>query len=126
MVFSHIVFLFYFFIFQNHICQFYFFYIKLIENLVLQFLFFKTLLIATVFLRMVFFCFCFFMIFSEIILFYFIFLILSWLKITVAICEKNTVTFLTNYYGLLQCFFQHGFFCFVMFFLQIVFFNLIF
>ena len=55
MVFSHIVFLFYFFIFQNHICQFYFFYIELIENLVLQFLFFKTLLIATVFLRMVFF-----------------------------------------------------------------------
>jgi len=47
-------------------------------------------------------------------LFLFYFLILSWLKITVTICEESTVTFLINYCGLLQCFFSYGFFfCFV-------------
>jgi len=45
-------------------------------------------------------------------IFQFYFLILSWLKITVTPYEKNTVTFLTNYCGLLRCFFPLGFFFF--------------
>jgi len=52
-----------------------------------------------------FFC-LFFMIFSKIIFFNFYFLILSWLKITVRICEKSTVAFLANYCWLLQCVFS--------------------
>jgi len=67
--------------------------------------FFKTLLIATMFLRMIF-----FYDFLRNYLFLFYFLILSWLKIIVTICEENTVTFLENYCWLLQCFFPHGFF----------------
>jgi hypothetical protein len=77
-------------------------------------------LIATVFLRLV------FLWFSPKLFFLFYFLILSWLKITVTICEQSTVTFLANYYGLLQCFFPHGFFLFCYFFSQIFFVNFIF
>ena len=65
----------------------------------------------------------FFMIFSKIIFFLFYFLILSWLKITVTICEENTVTFFENYCSLLQCFFPHGIFYN---FFQIILFNFIF
>ena len=73
--------------------------------------------IATMFLRMVFF----FYDFLQNYLFLFYFLILSWLKITVIICEENTLTFLENYYWLLQCFFPHGFFSvFVIFFPKII------
>jgi len=80
------------------------------------------LLIATVFLRMVF-----FYDFLRNYLFLFYFLILSWLKITVTICEESSVTFLENYCWLLQCFFPHGFFSvFVMFFPKIIFVNFIF
>jgi hypothetical protein len=113
-MFFHIVFLFYFFIFQHYICRFSF-NIELIESLVLWFFFFKTLLIATVFLRIVF-----FYDFLRNYLFLFYFLILSWLKITVTICEESTVTFLKNYYWLLQCFFPHSFFMFLLcFFLKL-------
>jgi hypothetical protein len=77
--------------------------------------FLKTLLIATVFLRM-FFLFLFFYDFLRNYLFLFYFLILSWLKITVTICEENTVTFLANYCGLLQCFFLYGFFSVLFYF----------
>jgi hypothetical protein len=108
-VFSHIVFLFYFFYFSKLYLSI-FFYIELIDNLVFVIFFFKTLFIATMFLCMVCFCFCFFIIFSKIIFFLFYFLILNWLKITVTICEENTVTFLANYCGLLQCFFLYSFF----------------
>jgi hypothetical protein len=80
------------------------------------------LLIATVFLRMVFF---YNFLWNYLFLFYF--LILSWLKITVTICEESTVTFLENYCWLLQYFFPHGFFSvFVMFFPKIIFVNFIF
>jgi hypothetical protein len=57
-----------------------------------------------------FFLFLFF--FLKIIFVDFIFLILSWLKITVTICGESTVAFLANYCGLLQCFFPHVFFIF--------------
>jgi len=56
-VFSHIVFLFYFFIFQNYICRFFLYWADWEFSFVI--FFFKTLLIATVFLRMVFFVFVF-------------------------------------------------------------------
>jgi hypothetical protein len=82
------------------------------------------LLIATVFLRMVFFCF--FYDFLRNYLFLFYFLILSWLKITVTIYEESTVIFLANYCGLLQFFSHMVLFCFVMFFLKIIFVNFIF
>jgi len=62
----------------------------------------------------VFLCTIFFIIFSEIIFFLFYFLILSWLKITVTICEESTVTFLENYYWLLQCFSHMVFFLFLL------------
>ena len=79
-------------------------------------------MISTVFLRMVF-----FNNFLRNYLFLFYFLILSWLKITVTICEESTVTFLENYCWLLQFFFPHGFFSvFVMFFPKIIFVNFIF
>ena len=99
------VFLFYFFIFQNYICRFCFFNNELIENLVLEFFFFKTLLITTVFLHLVF-----FYDFLQNYLFLFYFLILSWLRITVTICEESIVAFLANYCGLLQCFVSYSFF----------------
>ena len=70
--------------------------------------FFKTLLIATVFFRMILFLFFYDFLWNYLISFYF--LIVSWLKIAVTICEENTVTFLANYCGLLQCFFPYGFF----------------
>jgi hypothetical protein len=81
------------------------------------------LLIVTVFLRTVF-----FNDFLRNYLFLFYFLILSWLKITVRICEEKTITFLANYCGLLlHSVFSHMiFFCFVMFFPKIVFVNFIF
>jgi len=60
------------------------------------------LLIATMFIRMIFFS-------PKLSFFYFIFLILSWLKITVTICKESIVTFFENYCSLLQCFFPHGF-----------------
>jgi len=60
---------------------------------------------------------------SKIIFILFYFLILSWLKITVTICEKNTITFSENYCPLLQCFFPYGFFYN---FFQIILFNFIF
>jgi hypothetical protein len=109
-VFFHIVFLFYFFIFSKLYLSIFLYWVDWEFSFV--FFFFKTLLIATVFLRMVFFCFYFFMIFSEIIIFLFYFLIWSWLKITVTICEESTVTFLANYCGLLQFFFSYDFFLF--------------
>jgi hypothetical protein len=85
--------------------------------------FFKTLFIATVFSRIVFFCF-FYDFLSKLSFFLFYFLILSWLKITFIICEESTVTFLENYYGLLQYFFSTWFFLyFVKFFPKIVFVN---
>ena len=56
------------------------------------------------------FLFYFFIWFSLKLSFLFYFLILSWLKITATICEESTVTFLTIYCGLLQCFFPHDFF----------------
>ena len=80
-------------------------------NLVLLFFFFKTLLIATVFLHMFFFVFI-FLYFLQNYLFRFYFLILSWLRITVTICDESAVVFLTNYCGLLQCFFPHDFLLF--------------
>ena len=81
------------------------------------------MLIATVFLRTVF-----FNDFLRNYLFWFYFLILSWLKITVRICEEKTITFLANYCGLLlhSVFFYMVFFCFVMFFSKIIFVNFIF
>jgi hypothetical protein len=118
-VFSPMDFLFYFFIFQNYICQFYIFNIELIENLVLYF-FFKTLFIATVFLHMVFFLFLFFFYdFLQNYLFWFYFLILSWLRITVTIYEESTAAFLANYCGLLQCFFHMVFPVLLCFFLKL-------
>jgi hypothetical protein len=45
--------------------------------------------------------FFYFLWFSPKLSFLFYFLILSWLKITVTICEESTVTFLANYCGLL-------------------------
>ena len=61
-----------------------------------------------------------FVFFLKIIFVDFIFLILSWLKITVTICGENTVAFLANYCRLLQCFFPHVFFCFFyIFFLKL-------
>ena len=71
----------------------------------------------------------FFMFFSKIIFVNFIFLILSWLKITITSkaksCGENTVTFLTKHYGLIQFFltwFFSSFFCvfFVIFFFKII------
>jgi len=99
-MFSHMVFLFYFFIFQNYICWFYFFNIKQIENLIFLIFFFKKLLIATVFIHMIFFLW-----FSSKLSFLFYFLILSWLIITITIFEGSTTIFLINYCELLQCFF---------------------
>jgi hypothetical protein len=93
--------------FQNCICRFYFFWYRADWEFILVIFFFKTLWIATMFLQMIFFVFL--MIFFQNYLCRFYFLILSWLRIIVAICGENTVTFLVNYYGLLQCFF-HGFF----------------
>ena len=66
------------------------------------------------------FFFFFLFLFLKIIFVDFIFLILSWLKITVTICGESTVAFLANYCGLLQCFFPHVFFCFFyIFFLKL-------
>jgi hypothetical protein len=113
-MFFHLVFLFYFFIFQNYICRF-FFNIELIENLVLYFFSLKHCWLLQ--------CFSAWFFFSKIIFFLFYFLILSWLKITVTICEESTVTFFENYCSLLQCFFPHGFFYN---FFQIILFNFIF
>ena len=85
----------------------------------------KLLWIATVFFsHMVFFLF-----FYKIIFVNFIFLILSWLRITITSkykaksCGENTVTFLTKYCGLIQFFltwFFSSFFC-VFFFCNIFF-----
>ena len=98
-----------------------FFNMELIENLVLYFFSFKHRWLLQCFSARFF-----FIIFSEIIFFLFYFLILSWLKITVTICEEITLTFLENYCWLLQCFFPHGFFLFCYFFSQIFFVNFIF
>ena len=65
--------------------------------------------IATMFLRMVF-----LNDFLRNYLFLFYFLILNLLKIKVTICEESTVTFLKNYYWLLQCFSPHDFFLFLL------------
>jgi len=59
-----------------------------------------------------FFLFLFFYDFLRNYLFQYYFLILSWLKITITICEESIITFLANCCGLLQCFFPHGFFLF--------------
>jgi len=77
--------------------------------------FFKILLIATVFSTW-FFLFLFFYDFLQNYLILFYFYILSWLKITVTICEESTVTFLANYCGLLQCFSLYDFFSVLLYF----------
>ena len=110
-MFSHIVFLFYFFIFQNYICRF-FFNIELIENLVLYFFFFKTLLIAaklyslpTVNCCSVF-PYDFFMIFSKIIcpFFFNIKLVKNYNYNKAKSYGESVVVFLTKHYRLLQSF----------------------
>jgi hypothetical protein len=102
-MFFHIVFLFYFFIFQNYIYRFF---------LILRISFCNFFSLKHCWLLQCFFAW-FFLWFSPKLSFLFYFLILSWLKITVTICEENTVTFLENYCWLLQCFFPYGFFfCF--------------
>jgi hypothetical protein len=123
-VFFYVVFLFYFFIFSKLYLSIFLYWADWEFSFVI---FFRTLLIATVFHHM-FFLFLFFYDFLRNYLFLFYFLILSWLKITVTICEKSTVTFLANYCGLLQCFFSYSFFsvllCFFLkFSLSILFFK---
>jgi hypothetical protein len=84
-IFFHLVFLFYFFIFQKYICCFF---------LMLSWL---RIWFCNFFLWNIIDCYSvslhgFFP--SKIIFILFYFLILSWLKITVTICEESTITFL--------------------------------
>jgi hypothetical protein len=98
----HLVFLFYFFIFQNYICWFF----LILSWLRIEFCNFFSLKHCWLLQ-----CFSAWFIFLQNYLFFlFYFLILSWLKITVTICEESTVTYFENYCSLLQCFFPHGFF----------------
>jgi hypothetical protein len=115
-VFSHIVFLFYFFIFFKIIFIDFFLYWTDWEFSFVIFSF-KHCWLLQYFFAWFFFVFVFFMIFSKIIFFLFYFLILSWLKIIVTICEEIIVPFLANYCRLLQCFFIWFFFLFCYIFL---------
>jgi hypothetical protein len=98
--------------FQNCLCCFYFFNITLVENLTLYF-FLKNTVDCYSHSPYIFF---FVMNVFKIVFINFIFLILSWLRIT-------TVYFLTKYYRLLQCFLTWFFFLsfFLCFFSKIIF-----